>query len=102
MIYRLDLFSFSTKHHTVLVEPEGATTTLTWHANAAKSARIVEAAALVLARMGLALVDVGLAARTGEALGTVAREGPGRVHADAVMLARGTWNGEKCVSVGQS
>lgn len=61
---------------------------LTWHADAAEGSRVVQTGAVVLARVTLALVDVGLAARTREALGAVAREAAGRVHADAVMLAR--------------
>ena len=40
--------------------------------------------------MRLALVDVGFAARSSKALGTVAGERTGRVDADAVVLARGT------------
>lgn len=40
--------------------------------------------------MRLALVHVGLASWTRESLRAVAREGAGRVHADAVVLARGT------------
>lgn len=43
--------------------------------------------------MRLALVDVGLAARSGEALGAVARERSGRVDADAVVFAGGSCSG---------
>lgn len=40
----------------------------TRHADASEGARVVEAAAVVLAWMALALVDVRLAARPGESL----------------------------------
>lgn len=60
---------------------------LTWHANAAKSTRIIETAALVLAWMGLTLVHVGLAPGSCEPLGTVASERSGRVDTDTVVFA---------------
>lgn len=59
----------------------------TRHADAAEGPRIVEAAAVVLARVALALVDVRLAAWPGEALRAVAGEGAGRVDALAVVFA---------------
>lgn len=61
---------------------------LTWHAYASKCARIVEAAAIVLARMAFALVDIRFAPRPRESLRTVARKRTGRVDALAVVLAR--------------
>jgi hypothetical protein len=42
--------------------------------------------------MRLALVHVRLASRARESLCAVAREGAGRIDADAVVLARGTCN----------
>lgn len=60
---------------------------ITWHADAAESAWIIETTSLVLARMRLALVDVRLAARTGEALTAVAGERAGNVDADTVVFA---------------
>lgn len=60
---------------------------LTRHADASESPRIVQAGTVVLARMRLALVHVRLASRPSESLRAIAREGSGRVHADAVVLA---------------
>lgn len=60
---------------------------LTGHADASKGPRIVQAGTVVLTGMGLALVYVRLASWTGESLGAIAREGPGCVHADTVVLA---------------
>ena len=59
---------------------------LTWHADAAVAAPLVDAGALVLARVGLALVHVDLAAGAGEPGGAVAAVGAGGVHADTVVL----------------
>ena len=71
---------------------------LTWHADASEGARVVEAGPVVLAGVGLALVDVGLAARAREALRAVAGEGARGVDTDAVVLARRTCNSRTMVS----
>lgn len=62
----------------------------TWHTDASKRPWIVETGSVIPAGVRLTLVDVGLAARSGEALGTVAGERAGRVHANTVVLARGS------------
>ena len=64
---------------------------LTWHADAAESAALVDAGALVHAGVALALVDVDLAPRAREAGLAIAAVGAGRVHAEAVVLAGRTW-----------
>lgn len=60
---------------------------LTRHADTSESPRIVQAGTVVLAGMRLALVHVRLASRPGESLRAIAREGPGGVHTDPVVLA---------------
>lgn len=45
--------------------------------------------------MGFALVHVRFASRPRESLRAVASERAGRVHANTVVLARGSWNEEK-------
>lgn len=45
--------------------------------------------------MGFALVHVRFASRPRESLRAVASERAGRVHANTVVLARGSWNGEE-------
>lgn len=45
--------------------------------------------------MGFALVHVRFASRPRESLRTVASERAGRVHANTVVLARGSWNEEE-------
>lgn len=62
----------------------------TWHTDASEGPWIVETGSVVLARVRLALVDVGLAPRSGESLGAVAGERARRVHAHSVVLARRT------------
>ena len=66
---------------------------LTWHANALEPSPPVNAGTVVHAGGGVALVDVDLAARAGEARGAVATVGAGGIDANAVVLARGAWNG---------
>lgn len=61
---------------------------ITWHADASKSARIVETTSLILARMRFALVDVRLTTRSSEALTTVASKRAGNVDAKTIMLTR--------------
>lgn len=63
-------------------------TWLTRHTNATKSTGIVETAAVILAGMGLAFVDIGLTARSREALWAVAHKWAGRVDAQSVVLTR--------------
>lgn len=43
----------------------------------------------MLAWVGIALIDVSFAARSGESLGAVTLERPGRVDTNAAVLARG-------------
>ena len=62
---------------------------LTRHADALVASALVEAGALVEARAGVALVDAHLAPRPREAARAVAPVVPRRVHAHAVVLARG-------------
>lgn len=45
--------------------------------------------------MGFALVHVRFASRPRESLRAVASERAGRVHANTVVLARGSWNKEE-------
>lgn len=45
--------------------------------------------------MGFALVHVRFASRPRESLRAVASERAGRVHANTVVLARGSWNEEE-------
>jgi hypothetical protein len=61
---------------------------LTGHADASEGARVVQAGAVVLTRMRLALIHVRLAARSREALRAVAGKRARRVDAHAVVL---TW-----------
>lgn len=81
------------KSHQIVDPTTNNDKTLTRHAHASESARVVQAGAIVPARVALTLVHVGLAARASEADRTVARERPGRVHADTVVLARRTCKG---------
>lgn len=62
----------------------------TRHADAAEGSRVVETGAIVLTGMGFALVHVRFASRPRESLRTVAGERAGRVHANTVVLARGS------------
>ena len=64
---------------------------LTWHADAAVPSAFVDAGSLVLARIGLALVDIDLAASPGETGDTVATVGARGVDTDAVVLTRRSW-----------
>lgn len=64
---------------------------LTRHADTSERPRIVQAGAVVLTGMGLALVHVRLAPWSCESLRAVAAEGAGRVHADTVVFAGGSW-----------
>lgn len=57
------------------------------HADAAETSALVQAGALVLARVGVALVDVHLTAGPCESAGAVAAERAGRVDAEALVLA---------------
>ena len=60
----------------------------TRHADAAEGAAFIEAGAVILAGIRIALVDVDLAARSREAPRAVALERSRRIHAEAVVLAR--------------
>ena len=60
----------------------------TWHADTSESAAFIEARAIVLARIGIALVDVDLAPGSGESSRAVALERSRSVDAQAVVLAR--------------
>lgn len=61
---------------------------LTWHANASKCARVVQAASIILARMAFAFVDIRFAARPGKPLRAIACKRTGRIDAFAVVFAR--------------
>lgn len=71
---------------------KGKKSSLTRHADAAEGSRVVETGAIVLTGMGFALVHVRFASRPRESLRTVAGERAGRVHANTVVLARGSCN----------
>lgn len=73
----------------------GKKSSLTRHADAAEGSRVVETGAIVLTGMGFALVHVRFASRPRESLRAVASERAGRVHANTIVLARGSWNGEE-------
>lgn len=57
------------------------------HADATETSALVQAGALILAGVGVALVDVHLAAGPCEAASAVAAERAGRVNAEALVLA---------------
>ena len=61
---------------------------LTGHADAAKSSTFVNTSALILARVGFALVDVHLAPTAFEARGTVTSVGTSNVDAGPTVFAR--------------
>ena len=71
-----------------LGQEDNSSSLLTGHANAAKSSTFVNTSALVLARIGFALVDVHLTASAIETGRTVTAIGARHVHADTAMFAR--------------
>lgn len=58
----------------------------TWHAQACEAPNLIQAGGIVLAGVGMALVDVHLTARPRVALQTLAVEGAVRVHTFPCVL----------------
>ena len=71
-----------------LGQEDNSSSLLTGHANAAKSSTFVNTSALILARVGFALVDVHLAPTAFEARGTVTSVGTSNVDAGPTVFAR--------------
>jgi hypothetical protein len=61
---------------------------LTRHADTAEGARVVQAGAVILARVRLTLIHIGLTARSRETLRAVAGKRARRVHAVPIVLTR--------------